>query len=46
MRVIETVRDTDRHERLPAGDRTGPAHGIERRDGKLRLRECEPSLSA
>ena len=45
-RVIEAVRGADADERLTAGGGAGTGEGIERRDGKLRLRDGQPPLSA
>jgi hypothetical protein len=43
-RVIQTVGATDRDERLTASESAGAAQGLERGEGKLRLRERQPDL--
>jgi hypothetical protein len=44
--IIATVGGADRYERPAAADSAGAGEGLERGEGKLRLRERELSLAA
>jgi hypothetical protein len=44
--IIEAVTSADRDESLTAADSAGASQGLERGEGKLRLRERQPGLGA